>query len=113
MQRASLRAVVGGSILIAAAGLASLGLAGDGAGPHIAPEQTAGGKGQCAAMELDGTPILVRDAAPKGMTRDYVGCGKALEAGLRPLLCPRGRGRQPFLYRISDNPPARRSILCK
>ena len=80
--------------------------------PTMAPPADPRGKGHCAAMDLDGGVLLIEDAAPKGPSHDYVGCRRELKAKLEPLLCARGKGRQAFLYRMSDNEPTPSSVLC-
>jgi hypothetical protein len=130
MNRTVLRALVGAGIVAATAGLTTIGSAGDSNVPELeqarveasssdealdrgAPGEKPGGKGQCTAMELDGTVILVEDAPPKHDSHDYVACGKALKLKLEPILCARGKGLQRFLYQISDNKPSKSSIRCK
>lgn len=70
-----------------------------------APNDKAGHKGYVAAYEPDQkTVFLVRRCDPKGLSWDYVECGKALRADADKEICKRkGKGDQTWYYRIGDS----------
>ena len=81
---------------------------------NVSADGWAGGKGMVAAMELDGTKILERSCPAKGLSHDYVSCGKELRDTIKERLCAaKGKGTHKYLYRVSDNKPTTSSVFCR
>ena len=81
---------------------------------NVSADGWAGGKGMVAAMELDGTKILESSCPVKGLSHDYVTCGKDLRDRVKERLCAqKGKGTHKYLYRVSDSKPTTSSVYCK
>ena len=73
-----------------------------------------GGKGKCAAWELDGSLLALEHCPAKGSSHDYVECGKRVRDKVKELLCAKlGKGSHKYMYRVSDNKPSKSSVYCK
>jgi hypothetical protein len=65
----------------------------------------AGKKGYVAAYESDGSTVIdVKKCNAKGLSWDYVSCGKSFRDDVKASLCAsRGKGNHKWLYRVGDS----------